>query len=205
MKIFLRTQALIYELGTIFLFLVIVLYLQIFSPFYNSAHYVAAAKIKVEPLTTLAPVGLPSRLIIESLNIDQRIESVGLTATGAMDTPKDPSGIGWFAQGFRPGAPGNAVITGHYGWKNNRPAAFDKLSDLKTGDIILATDNVGKTYSFTVDKVKIYKRDAIVPEIFASSDDSHLNLITCSGEWNVKLKEYENRLVVFTTKTKNIK
>ena len=59
-----------------------------------------------------------------------------------MDVPKQPDDVAWFDLGFRPGQKGSAVIDGHSGWKDNRPAVFDNLSKLKNGDKIYVEDNI---------------------------------------------------------------
>lgn len=148
-----------------------------------------------------AGVELPTRLKIPSINVDAPVEYVGLTSDGAMDIPKAPNEVAWFNLGSRPGENGSAVIAGHYGWENNLPAVFDDLHKLRKGDKISVEDKKGVTTTFVVREMKIYGKDEIVPEVFGSSDGkAHLNLVTCTGEWNKDEKTYSERLVVFTDK-----
>ncbi|MDP3988734.1 MAG: class F sortase [bacterium] len=148
-----------------------------------------------------ASIGLPLRLKIPSIDVDAPVEYVGLTYNGAMDVPKSPIEVGWFNLGPRPGENGSAVIAGHYGWKNNLPAVFDNLHTLRVGDEIFVEDENGFTTTFIVRKIKIYGKDEITPEVFSSSDGkAHLNLITCTGDWNTEEKTRSQRLVVFTDK-----
>lgn len=141
----------------------------------------------------------PVQLTIPKLNIKHTIEPVGLTDKGAMGAPEDPGGIGWYTGSVNPGAVGSAVITGHYGWKGDVPAIFDTLSDLEIGDTVTVEDENGISHSFAVSEMHTYARDAIVPEIFNSSDNrARLNIITCTGRWNAAINEYDERLVVFT-------
>jgi sortase (surface protein transpeptidase) len=63
--------------------------------------------------------------------------------SGGMGIPKDITHAAWFNLGPRPGEKGNAVIDGHYGWKNNIPAVFDSLSQLQKGDKIFVDDEKG--------------------------------------------------------------
>lgn len=146
-------------------------------------------------------VGLPLRLKIPSIDVDAPVEYVGLTYNGAMDVPKSPIEVGWFNLGPRPGENGSAVIAGHYGWKDNLPAVFDNLHTLRVGDKIFVEDEKGVTTTFVVREIKIYGKDEIVPEVFSSNDGKvHLNLITCTGDWNTAEKTRSQRLVVFTDK-----
>lgn len=146
-------------------------------------------------------VDKPVRLIIPSINVEALIEPVGLTSDGAMDVPKGPNTIGWFNQGSLPGENGSAVMTGHYGWKNNIPAVFDNLRKLKKGDKVYSEDKNGIITVFFVTKIQIYDKDEDVPAIFVSTDGkAHLNLITCTGAWNRNEKTFSDRLVIFAEK-----
>lgn len=142
---------------------------------------------------------LPVRLRIPSIDVDAPIEYVGLDADGAMDVPEGPDDVAWFNLGPRPGEVGSAVLAGHYGWKNNIPAAFDHLHELQIGDTIAVEDADGSVITFVVREMKIYGKDDIVSDVFSSSGlGAHLNLVTCTGVWNENQKTYAERLVVFT-------
>ncbi|MEX0919084.1 MAG: class F sortase [Candidatus Paceibacterota bacterium] len=141
---------------------------------------------------------LPARLKIPSINVDAAIEYKSLTPEGAMDVPKGPDDIAWFDLGPRPGENGSAVIAGHRGWKNGRVAVFDNLDKLRKGDKIYVEDISGKSVSFVVRESRIYDSEAYVPEVFASNDGIHLNLVTCVGVWDKSKKSSSQRLVVFT-------
>lgn len=146
-------------------------------------------------------VGLPARLKIPAIHVDSTVISVGLTSDGAMDAPKGPAEVAWLNLGLRPGENGTAVIAGHYGWKNNKPAVFDNLHKLRKGDKIFVDDENGGTTSFIVREIRIYGKDEAASEVFGSSDGkSHLNLITCTGVWDKANKTRSERLVVFTDK-----
>lgn len=145
-------------------------------------------------------VGLPIRLNIPSINVDAAIEYVGLTPERAMDIPKSPLAVAWFDLGVRPGVIGSAVIAGHFGWKNNIPAVFDRLSQLHKGENVYVIDENGATSTFVVRELRTYKQNADAADVFDSNDGkAHLNLITCQGIWNKNKKSYSDRLVVFTT------
>lgn len=147
-------------------------------------------------------LGLPVRLKIPKINVNARIEPMGLTADGAVDVPKGPSYTAWFNLGPRPGEIGSAVITGHFGpWKDGEKSVFDDLSKLSKGDSLTVEDEKGTITTFVVRALLTLSQDADAPEVFSSSDEKvHLNLITCSGVWNKTQKSYSNRLIVFTDK-----
>lgn len=158
---------------------------------------------KIVALPKKAPQspGLPVRLRIPKINVDAAIEQVGLTSGRAMDTPKGPAEAGWFNLGPRPGNEGSAVIAGHSGWKNNIPAVFDNLEDIKPGDHIAVQDDKGAVFSFVVRESRRYSPKANASDVFASNDGkAHINLITCVGVWNTLTKSRSERLVVFADK-----
>jgi LPXTG-site transpeptidase (sortase) family protein len=144
---------------------------------------------------------LPVRLRIPTINVDANFIAVGFTHDGAMDVPRGPAEVGWFSFGPRPGENGSSVVDGHSGWKNNIPAVFDNLYKLKKGDKIYVEDDGGAIITFVVRESKKYGPHDNVPEVFITNDGkSHLNLITCTGIWNIFSKSRSNRLVVFADK-----
>lgn len=143
--------------------------------------------------------GLPVRLKIPKMNVDTSIDYVSVTPDGAMDVPDGPDNVAWFQLGPRPGDMGSAVIAGHYGWKNNIPAVFDNLNQLRKGDKVYVTDENGTIMTFVVRELQLFKEHDDASAVFISNDGmSHLNFITCEGVWNKIVKSYPKRLVVFT-------
>ncbi|PIR93858.1 hypothetical protein COT97_04400 [Candidatus Falkowbacteria bacterium CG10_big_fil_rev_8_21_14_0_10_39_11] len=146
-------------------------------------------------------LGLPARLKISAIGVDSVVVPVGLTSDGAMDVPKDPAEVAWYSLGSRPGEIGSAVIAGHYDWIKNIPAVFNDLDQLSQGDKIFVEDESGVTSTFIVRDIRIYDKDQDASDVFVSADDqSHLNLITCAGSWNMEEEIYSDRLIVFADK-----
>jgi LPXTG-site transpeptidase (sortase) family protein len=144
---------------------------------------------------------LPVRLVIPKISVDAAIEYVGVAPDGSMDVPKGPDDVAWFQFGPRPGEVGSAVIAGHYGWKDNRPAAFDQISTLQKGDTLSVQDEKGETITFVVRETRLFDPKADSSSVFNSNDGkAHLNLITCEGVWDAASKSYSKRLIVFTDK-----
>ncbi len=145
--------------------------------------------------------GLPVRLTIPGINVDAAVEYVGLTADGAMDTPKKRSNVAWFEPGQIPGDIGTAVIAGHYGRQYGKGSAFDSLHKLRKGDRIYIEDDTGATIAFVVRESRRFDATADATDVFSSDDGkAHLNFITCEGLWDKSAKQYPSRLVVFTDK-----
>jgi LPXTG-site transpeptidase (sortase) family protein len=141
------------------------------------------------------------RLKIPTIGVDSVVTAVGLTPKGAMDVPQDPRETAWFNLGPRPGESGSAVIAGHYDWKNNEPAVFNNLHELKEGDMVYLEDETGETTVFVVRETRIYDKDADATDVFGPrAGKISLNLVTCMGAWDKEAKTYSDRLVVFTDK-----
>lgn len=165
----------------------------------------------IKPTQSIASVAqasldakLPVRLKIPSINVDAAIESLGLAPDGTMDVPNGPNDVAWFDLGPRPGEIGNAVMSGHFGWKDGISAVFDDLSTLKKGDILFVEDSKGTTIAFVVRESRLYDPEADASDVFNSNDGkSHLNLVTCEGVWDESSKSYSKRLVVFADKKIN--
>jgi sortase (surface protein transpeptidase) len=141
---------------------------------------------------------VPAYIEIPALDVNTEIEKVGRLENGQMGVPKGFDTVGWFGEGAKPGAPGNAVMAGHVDSKTG-PAVFYKLEDLDKGDEVIVKDKDGKTLTFVVTgKEKYDRKTAPVDEIFDYSYGSKLNLITCTGNFNRDEGTHEERLVVYT-------
>lgn len=153
------------------------------------------------PTRMPTPKILPVRLIVPKLTIDTTIESVGMTEKGNMDVPKDAQKVGWFRYGPTPSVRGNAVISGHYDTPTGRPAIFYYLDKLSIGDSVMVELSDGTTHEFVVTGKDLLSVDTFPGKyVFATKFGINLNLITCGGVWDPKLKNYDKRLVIFTTK-----
>jgi len=142
---------------------------------------------------------LPVELQIPSLHIDAPIWQVGEDDGGGMESPWSDTAVGWFAPGFVPGQPGNAVIAGHVDWVDHA-AVFYYLKNLSPGDLVNVVMDDGGVLSFAVDEVDQYDdTDTPMEQIFGNSDQPHLNLITCGGVFDHSSHNYDHRLVVYTT------
>ncbi len=140
----------------------------------------------------------PVRLRIQRIGVDSLLETVGLTTEGNVGAPKEASHAAWFSGSPRPGLPGNAIIDGHFGWKDGKPAVFDNLHTVKPGDRVTVEDAEGRVRTFIVRELRTYNAGDDTRDVFKGGDSkAHLVLITCEGEWNKGEQSYADRLVVF--------
>ncbi|WP_158081755.1 class F sortase [Paenibacillus selenitireducens] len=147
-----------------------------------------------KPVTPLKPV----KIIIPSLHVKAIVETVGVLDNGQMAVPQDTEKTGLLHPGFLPGELGNAVIDGHvdnlYG-----PAVFFHLKKLKPNDQVILKDVKGRQLIFVVEATEIVEpHKASIEKIFGPSPEPRLNLITCTGKYNRKKHEHEERLIVYT-------
>lgn len=167
-------------------------------------HNMALLAENIATLSKQKPVvyfGLPVHLLIPKINIDASVVSVGVTSDGAIDAKDSQDDVSWFNLGQRPGNVGVAVISGHYGMRNNKSSVFDNLHKLQKGDELYVEDDKGALVSFVVRDIQRYNPSSDAKTVFESKDGkAHLNLITCEGLWNDVSGAYPKRLVVFADK-----
>lgn len=146
------------------------------------------------------PVDIPKKLFIPSIAVETLVQEIGIDGSGRMGIPSNFTDVAWYKLGSRPGEIGSAVIDGHLDTAVDANAVFIRLNELKTGDEIDVVDKSGQKIVFRVTETEIYD-DANAPldKIFDRSGRSaRLNLITCDGVWNQKVRNYDKRLVVYS-------
>ena len=183
----------------------------LFSSCITLAYLYTFAKVREEPVPIGSPTvarekpvivkkaSPPIRLVIAGIGVDSTIKPVELTASGDMAIDDSIDSVAWYRLGPEPGEAGNAVIAGHYGWRDGQAAVFNELHTLKAGDRVVVYDEASTMTTFVVRELREYSPDADATEVFRSTDGkAHLNLITCIGSWNRSQQTYTKRLVVFT-------
>jgi sortase (surface protein transpeptidase) len=139
---------------------------------------------------------------VPAISVSAPVVAVGETPTGDLQSPDGWDDVGWFSPGFRPGAPGHAVLNGHLDTDlASRPTAvFWNLGKLHPGDAVILNATTGSTLHFTVTALNYYPADkAPLNQIFGPSNDSIVELVTCAGTWRGAKLGYSQRLVVTAT------
>ena len=168
------------------------------SPATDAAELTDPAQTPASPAAVpKVTYGLPVRLIIPKPGVNAAVEKVGLTSRRDMASPSRADTVGWYKFGPRPGNEGSAVIDGHSGYADDREAVFDDLPKLKVGDKLFVKDATGKRLAFVVRRKVLYGRNASAGEVFGSTKHRRLNLITCTGSFDVAAGTHTKRLVVF--------
>lgn len=129
--------------------------------------------------------------------MDAKVEPFGLDSSGAMEVPEDGETVAWFEPGTKPGSNGNAVFAAHVD-DYTGPAVFFDLKELNPGDEVHVNDGE-RTLTFVVTHKEAYPyNEAPLRKIYGPSNKQRLNLITCTGLYDRKTNNHEQRLVVYT-------
>ena len=144
---------------------------------------------------------MPRYLIIEKIGVKARVQTMGLTKSGAVQAPRNVYDAGWYSGSSLPGATGGAsFIDGHVSsWST--AGVFKNLSKLVQGDIVKVELGSGEVLSYQVVKTEasnvetVDMQAALTP---VTAGKAGLNLMTCHGNVRSGTSEFEQRFVVFT-------
>src|SRR5947208_3457061 len=124
------------------------------------------APTSVPPTPVPEPTPPPSeapiaRLAIPKINVDARVQVLGVDRNGVMQDPKGPVDVGWYnlslgGSNFSyPGWGGNAVFAGHVDYINYGAAVFYRLRDLRPDDQVEVDLTDGTQYLYRVTSLEI--------------------------------------------------
>ncbi|GGR01075.1 class F sortase [Streptomyces asoensis] len=145
------------------------------------------------------PRSRPVRLLIPKIAVDAPFTDLAIGADGRLEPPPaaDVNLVGWHAAGVSPGEAGTAIIAGHVDTKTS-PAVFAGLSGLTKGDGFQVLRADGSKASFRVDDVETFdKADFPDERVYADTAQAQVRLITCAGNYDRRVKDYTDNLVVF--------
>jgi LPXTG-site transpeptidase (sortase) family protein len=142
----------------------------------------------------------PRYLRIPDINVFSRIKALGVTAGGAVDTPKNIYDTGWYSGGSRPGnSVGSALILGHVsGWSG--PGVFKNINKLSAGSKFEIEKGTGEKVYYEVTKTEqIPTTQVDMSKILATevAGQHDIKLMTCSGRYNAQTKSFDDRFVVY--------
>lgn len=157
---------------------------------------VRPAPVTLEPSIDRPEV--PVGLQVPDLGIAAPVDVVGTDPDGALRLPAEPTRLGWYGAGSRPGdTAGSAVIAGHLDSPGGRLGPLAELSRLTPGTEVLVIDAAGTTRSFVVRSMEVVERERLhVKNPFRTGGEAVLTLITCTGTFDRALGRYPANLVV---------
>jgi sortase (surface protein transpeptidase) len=139
---------------------------------------------------------VPQRLVIDSANVDYEVEVLEII-DGVMQPPTGPNAVAWYKETARLGEASNVVIAGHLNWWGVPEGPFFNLQNMQEGDRIEITGEDGTTYVYEVQWVQQESNlEPPDPAVVGPTGEQTLTLITCGGEWDASISEYNERTVV---------
>ncbi|MGQ0464043.1 MAG: sortase domain-containing protein [Sporichthyaceae bacterium] len=159
------------------------------------------AAVPASPEPAAAEPGVPVALAVPELGIAAAVDAVGVDAAGALALPQEPTRLGWYGAGARPGGPeGSAVIAGHLDRPGGRLGPLAALSRAQPGTQIVVTDDTGVARAFAVRSLQTVAREELyTADPFAASGEAVLVLITCTGSFDRERGVYPANLLVVAT------
>lgn len=122
-------------------------------------------------------------------------EPLPVDPDGALAVPASAGGLGWWADGPRPGQPGAAVVVGHVDL-DGVPGVFARLAGAAPGTVV-SVDSGGRVASYRVTSVRRYAKSAFPTDVvYAPTTASVLRLVTCGGRFDSRTGHYEDNVIV---------
>ncbi|MFE5603630.1 class F sortase [Streptomyces coelicoflavus] len=145
------------------------------------------------------PRSKPVRLLIPEISVDAPFTDLAIGDKGQLQPP--PAGntnlVGWYAKGASPGEKGTSIIAGHVDTKTSA-AVFARLDQLDKGDKFQVERADGRKATFVVDSLETFAKDEFPSErVYGDAERPEVRLITCAGDYDHKVKDYTDNLVVF--------
>lgn len=141
----------------------------------------------------------PKYITLPSIKAEGFLQKVGVDQNKQVATPGNIFMAGWFVDTVRPGQKGLSVIDGHVNGIKNA-GIFKNIAKLEKGDNYSIEFGDGSKQSFAVTEVKDVPVADAASVLFSQDPavTNQLNLITCSGKFNQKTRQYENRVIVIS-------
>lgn len=142
---------------------------------------------------------LPRLLNIEKLGVNTRIRRLGVSPSNVLKAPANIFDAGWYDGSAKPGENGTVVIDGHVSGPTQK-GVFYSIGTLKADDVIKIERGDGQIFTYKVTGSQVYDNDKVdMAKVMTTSVPGKpgLNLVTCTGRFNVRTNTYEQRVVVF--------
>lgn len=147
----------------------------------------------------------PRELIIDKINVNANVVPVDILKDGSLGAPSTAWDVGWYNKSSLPGTSSGALlIDGHVNDALNHPGIFYSISTLRAGDEIKVERGDKQLFTYTVIKVEQKPVDQVDMSSLLHSYESGkegLNLITCGGTYNYQNKTYDDRTMVYATRS----
>jgi predicted outer membrane protein len=143
----------------------------------------------------------PIRLALPGL-VDAPVVPVAANREGALDVPKSPTTVGWWAAGAAPGSAGGTVLlAGHVDSARSGRGVFAALWGVPLGARVTVTAGDGTVYRYRIVARRIYRQDALPANLFRAAAKPRLALITCIRSYDRSARRYSHNLVLYAVPT----
>lgn len=125
---------------------------------------------------------------------------VDVADDGTLTIPKDIDTLGWWVGSKPMGATkGTTLIAGHVDSAVAGLGYFAKLTDLEKGDPITVVDGLGEKWAFEVSATEQVGKSALPKDLFDTTGERRLALITCGGEFDEVKRSYVDNYIVYAS------
>ncbi|MGF1654712.1 MAG: class F sortase, partial [Actinomycetales bacterium] len=130
-------------------------------------------------------------LELTSLGASAPVIEVGVTEDRVLQVPSDPSVLGRWSDGSRPGdGSGSIVLAGHVSYRGQL-GTLHALPELRPGDEAVVVTPQGSA-RYRAERVDVYRKAALpYQDIFQFDVPERLVLITCGGEFDRSTGHYD--------------
>jgi sortase (surface protein transpeptidase) len=139
---------------------------------------------------------VPTHIAIDAIGVEADIEIQEIIA-GELADPTGPTLVTWYKETSRLGERGNGVYAGHLNYWGVPEGVFFAIKTLQPGDEIVLTGANGEDFTYAV--VWVENQPGQEPpsaEVLGPTEEESITLITCGGEWDTTIAEYNERTTV---------
>jgi hypothetical protein len=125
----------------------------------------------------------PNHLLIPALNIYSPINNdgdTGQTKNGQLVLSPPETVTRWVDGANVQSEEGSLLLAGHVSYNGTRGAIYH-LAEIKAGNVAYVTDDKGNWQEFQLDTLETINKSALPKEVFATSGEKRLNIVTCGG------------------------
>jgi sortase (surface protein transpeptidase) len=147
---------------------------------------------------TVSPDLIPTRVRIPSIEVDSGVIDLGVNPDRTLEVPEDISVTGWYTGRSVPGEIGPGVVVGHVDSAVAGAGVFFHLRDLEEGARIEVERSDGSVAEFAVTSVVLVGKDEFpTEEVYGSTEQPTLRLITCGGSFDRGAGSYLGNVIVY--------
>jgi LPXTG-site transpeptidase (sortase) family protein len=141
----------------------------------------------------------PKYIELPTIGAEGFVQKVGVDQNKQVAVPSNIHFAGWYVSSAKPGQTGLSIIDGHVTGRYH-DAVFKDLTKLKVGDIFQIELGSGEVKKYRVIGIQSVMVDQANSLLFSQDAkvSSQLNLITCTGDFDITNQLFNKRLIVYS-------